>query len=53
MTTPDRSKINMIFDSLLKMVKCCPKIEHAATKLLDYYPNYPALLEKLFKYALD
>lgn len=43
----------MVFDCFVKVMKCCPKIEHAATKLLDFYPGYPSLLEKLFKYALD
>ena len=53
MVDPDRSQLNMIFDSLAKLTVCCPKIESAATKLLDFYPNYPSLLELLFKYALD
>ena len=43
----------MVFDSLEKMIMMCPKIENAATKLLDYYREYPSLLQKVFKYALD
>ena len=50
---PDRSQVNMVFDSLKKIVEACPKIENAAVKLLTFYPNYPSLLEKIFKYALD
>ena len=34
----------MIFDTLEKTISICPKIDNAATKLLDFYPNYPGLL---------
>lgn len=53
LTSGDRAQINMVFDIFLRVVECCPKIEHAGVKLLDFYPNYPTLLETLFKYSLD
>jgi hypothetical protein len=49
----DLQKVNMIFDCLQKVAHCCPKISDASVKLPHFYPGYPYLLEKLFKYALD
>lgn len=49
----EMQKINMIFDCLLKVAAICPKIANASVKLPLFYPGYPYLLEKLFKYALD
>lgn len=49
----DLQKVNMIFDCLQKVAFCCPKISDASVKLPHFYPGYPYLLEKLFKYALD
>lgn len=53
MGDPDFQRINMIFDSFEKIVACCPKIADASVKLPHFYPGYPYLLEKLFKYAMD
>jgi hypothetical protein len=53
MQDPERGRVNMVFDTFLKVVGCCPKISEILTKLSDFYPGYPMLLEKLFKYALD
>jgi hypothetical protein len=53
MVEVDIQKINMIFDSLQRIVSCCPKIADATVKLPHFYPGYPYLLEKLFKYAMD
>ena len=50
---PDRARVNMVFDAFLGLIKCCPKIPDVLTKLPHFYPTYPMLLEKLFKYALD
>lgn len=50
---PDRTQVNMVFEGLKRLIDFCPKIENAASKLLTFYPNYPSLLEKIFKYALD
>lgn len=49
----DLQKVNMIFDCLQKVAFCCPKISDASVKLPHFYPGYPYLLERLFKYALD
>lgn len=49
----DVQKVNMIFDSLQRLTSCCPKIADASVKLPHFYPGYPYLLEKLFKYAMD
>lgn len=43
----------MVFDSFKRVISCCPKIDNILTKLPEFYPGYPMLLEKLFKYALD
>jgi hypothetical protein len=49
----DIQKANMIFDSLEKAIGCCPKLTSYTQKLPYFYPKYPFLLEKLFKYAMD
>jgi hypothetical protein len=53
MGEPDHKKSNMIFSILENMLDCWPKIENACTKLPFVYPEYPELLDKLFKYSID
>ena len=49
----DMQRANMIFDTLEKATECCPKLLNYTDKLSNFYPKYPFLLEKLFKYAMD
>jgi hypothetical protein len=44
MADGDRALTNMVFDIFTKIVSTCPKIANAATKLLDFYADYPRLL---------
>jgi hypothetical protein len=43
----------MLFSILQRIFKAWPKILNASTKLPNIYPNYPEMLEKLFKYTMD
>lgn len=43
----------MLFAILTSLLRCWPKIDNAGVKLPHIYSNYPELLEKLFKYAMD
>lgn len=49
----DHQRAPMVFDCLQHVAACCPQIANASVKLPLFYPAYPYLLEKLFKYALD
>ena len=43
----------MIFNILEKIVNCWPKVKTITEKLPNVYPNFPDLLDKLFKYCLN
>lgn len=44
---------NLALGALTRSVELFPICPTAATQLPNHYLNYPTLLEKLFKYALD
>lgn len=50
---PDQKIMTMVFSILQRILKCWPKLKVITEKIINIYPDYPELLDKLFKYCLN